>query len=115
MYGMGMLKGLGVTMKNMVLPSRMFTLHQYPTRKIGLLGLAKEAGTNVFSYTSKQPVMAVKALIAVSVPSEKVAASRSSAEVRETHLLPALGLVVSAKSHVPDTAAAVQSAESVPS
>ena len=62
MYGMGMLKGLGVTMKNMVLPSRMFTLHQYPTRKIGLLGLAKKAGTNVFNYASKQPVTAAKAL-----------------------------------------------------
>ncbi len=63
MYGLGMLKGLGVTMKNMVLPSRQFTLHQYPTRKIGLLGLAKEAGTNVVSYVSKQPVTAAKALV----------------------------------------------------
>ena len=63
MYGLGMLKGLGVTMKNMVLPSRQFTLHQYPTRKIGLLGLAKEAGTNVVSYVWKQPVTAAKALV----------------------------------------------------
>jgi NADH-quinone oxidoreductase subunit I len=63
MYGFGLVKGLGVTMKNMLLPSRMFTLHQYPNRKIGVLGLAKQAGTNVFSYTAKQPVMAAKAVV----------------------------------------------------
>ena len=54
MYGLGLMKGLGVTMKNMILPSRMFTLHQYPNRKIGVLGLAKKAGTNVFSYAAKR-------------------------------------------------------------
>ncbi len=63
MYGLGLVKGLGVTMKNMILPSRMFTLHQYPNRKIGVLGLAKKAGTNIFSYTAKQPVMAAKAVV----------------------------------------------------
>lgn len=62
MYGLGMAKGLAVTMKNMVLPSRKFTLHQYPDRKIGLLGLAKEAESNVFSYVMKEPKKAIKAL-----------------------------------------------------
>ena len=63
MFGAGLIKGLAVTMKNLVLPSRMFTLHQYPDRKIGLLGLAKEAGTNVFSYVLKEPRMAARALV----------------------------------------------------
>lgn len=63
MYGLGMAKGLAVTMKNMVLPSRRFTLHQYPDRKIGLLGLAKEAETNVFSYVMKEPKKSIRALV----------------------------------------------------
>ena len=63
MYGLGMAKGLAVTMKNMVLPSRRFTLHQYPDRKIGLLGLAKEAETNVFSYVMKEPKKSIRSLV----------------------------------------------------
>ena len=63
MYGLGLLKGLTVTMKNMVLPGRMFTTHQYPNRRVGVLGLAKISGTNVFSYAMRQPKTAVKALV----------------------------------------------------
>ena len=63
MYGLGMARGLAVTMKNMVLPSRKFTLHQYPDRKIGVLGLAKEAKINVFSYVIKEPKKTIKALV----------------------------------------------------
>jgi NADH-quinone oxidoreductase subunit I len=63
MYGFGMARGLAVTMKNLVLPNRKFTLHQYPDRKIGLLGLAKEADTNVFSYLMKEPKKSIKALV----------------------------------------------------
>ena len=72
MYGIGMVKGLAVTMKNMVLPSRMFTLHQYPDRRIGLLGLAKEARTNVFSYALRQPKRAVKALAGLESVEDKL-------------------------------------------
>ncbi len=63
MYGLGMAKGLGVTLKNLVLPGRMFTLHQYPDRKIGPLGLAKRSGTNVISYAISNPGQVVKALV----------------------------------------------------
>ena len=63
MYGVGLVKGLAVTMKNMVLSSRMFTVHQYPDRKIGLMGLAKDAETNVLSYILSQPRMAAMALL----------------------------------------------------
>jgi formate hydrogenlyase subunit 6/NADH:ubiquinone oxidoreductase subunit I len=72
MYGLGLAKGLAVTMKNMVLPGRMFTVHQYPDRRIGLLGLAKMNDTNVISYTFKEPRMAVKALLGLaSVPDKQ--------------------------------------------
>ena len=69
MYGLGMVKGLGVTMKNLVLPSRRFTLHQYPDRRIGLPGLAKREGTNLFALVLTQPVRAARALVGLeSVP-----------------------------------------------
>lgn len=63
MYGLGMARGLGVTLKNLVLPGRMFTLHQYPNRKIGPMGLAKRSGTNLFSYAKDNPGQAAKALV----------------------------------------------------
>ena len=63
MYGLGLAKGMAVTLKNLVLPSRMFTVHQYPDRKIGPFGLAKRSGTNVVSYTLKNPLEAAKALV----------------------------------------------------
>ena len=55
MYGLGLIKGLFVTLKNLVLPGRMFTVHQYPDRRIGVLGLAKLSGRNVFSYVADEP------------------------------------------------------------
>ena len=63
MYGLGLLKGLTVTMKNMVLPSRMFTVHQYPDRKIGVWGLAKLAEKNALSYVFSEPMKAFKAML----------------------------------------------------
>jgi formate hydrogenlyase subunit 6/NADH:ubiquinone oxidoreductase subunit I len=62
MYGIGLIKGLTITMKNLLLPSRMFTVHQYPDRKIGLFGLAKRENTNPISYMIREPKMAMKAL-----------------------------------------------------
>ena len=63
MYGLGMAKGMAVTLKNLVLPSRTFTHHQYPDRKIGILGLAKRNQTNVVSYVLKNPMEAAKAMV----------------------------------------------------
>ena len=63
MYGLGVAKGLTVTLKNLVLPSRRFTLHQYPDRKIGPFGLAKRAETNVISYALKNPKEALMSLV----------------------------------------------------
>ena len=43
MYGFGLIKAFSVTLKNLLIPSRMFTHHQYPDRKLGPLDLAKQA------------------------------------------------------------------------
>ena len=81
MYGLGMVKGLGVTMKNLVLPSRRFTLHQYPDRRIGLLGLAKREGTNVFALVFTSPVRSARALVGLeSVPDKLPQHSRFRGE-----------------------------------
>ena len=61
-----------MTMKNLVLPGRMFTTHQYPDRKIGLLGLAKQSNTDVFRYAVKEPRMAVKALMGLATVEDKI-------------------------------------------
>ena len=69
MYGIGMARGLAITLKNLVLPSRMFTTHQYPDRKIGVLGLAKRSDTNVVRYVLTHPKQAAMAMVGmVSVP-----------------------------------------------
>ena len=68
MYGLGMAKGMLVTLKNFVLPSRMFTI-QYPDRRIGVLGLAERSEAGVLSFALKNPGTAVKAMLGlVSVP-----------------------------------------------
>jgi NADH-quinone oxidoreductase subunit I len=72
MYGFGLAKGLVVTMRNMILPSRMFTLHQYPNRKIGLLGLAKSSGTNIFKYVLREPRLAAKSILGLTSIPDKI-------------------------------------------
>jgi len=81
MYGLGLAKGLTITMKNMLKPGRMFTLHQYPDRKIGLIGLAKMAGTNPISFALKQPKKAISAMLSMeSVPDSMPQHSRFRGE-----------------------------------
>ena len=69
MYGLSMVKGLGVTMKNLVTPGRMFTVNQYPDRKVSIFGLAKVNSQNPALFALKQPGQAFKALVGLaSVP-----------------------------------------------
>ena len=63
MYGLGLARGLAVTLKNLVLPSRMFTVHQYPDRRVGPVGLAKRSGTTVLGYVVKNPKRAAMSLV----------------------------------------------------
>lgn len=69
MYGVGLFKGLGVTLKNLVLPGRQFTVHQYPDRKISPLGLARLEGKNPVAYALTHPGAVLKATLGLaSVP-----------------------------------------------
>lgn len=72
MYGIGLIKGLAVTMKNLVLPSRMFTLHQYPNRRVSPVELARRSGTSIFSYALKEPKTTVKALLGLITVEDKL-------------------------------------------
>ena len=62
MYGLGLLKGMGVTLKNLSAPGRLFSV-QYPDRRVGLLGLAKEHNTSALRFAVDRPRDAFKALI----------------------------------------------------
>ena len=72
MYGLGMLRSLVVTLKNLVLPGRMFTVNQYPDRRIGVFGLAKRSGSNVLAYSAKNPRQALKALVGLASVEDRV-------------------------------------------
>ena len=61
-YGTGIFKGLWITLRNLVMPGRMFTIHQYPNRKIGPMGLAKRSGTNIFNFMLRQPTLFIKSI-----------------------------------------------------
>ena len=63
MYGLSLFKGLGVTMKNLVSPGRVFTVHQYPDRKIGLVGLARMNDQNPVAFAFRRPGESLKALM----------------------------------------------------
>ena len=59
MMGVGLIRALGVTMKNFVRPS--FTV-QYPDRKVGLLGAARRAEMSPLRFLMSQPRDGIKAL-----------------------------------------------------
>ncbi|MCH7800512.1 MAG: 4Fe-4S binding protein [Chloroflexi bacterium] len=72
MYGLGLLEGLYITMKNLVLPGRQFTIHQYPDRKIGPIGLARMEGKNPLAFALTHPGPTMKAMMGlVSVPDKR--------------------------------------------
>jgi NADH-quinone oxidoreductase subunit I len=71
MYGLGLAKGLIVTAKNLVLPSRMMTV-QYPDRKVGLLGLSKATDTSILNLLLKDPVTSFKALLGMAEVKENL-------------------------------------------
>ena len=71
MYGLGLAKGLMVTAKNLILPSRMMTI-QYPDRKVGLFGLSKATGTPLIELLLKDPINSFKALLGMAEVKENV-------------------------------------------
>ncbi len=60
MYGAGMLQGLAVTLRNFVRPP--ITI-QYPDRKAGLPGAARQAGMNPVRFVLTRPRDGLKALL----------------------------------------------------
>jgi NADH-quinone oxidoreductase subunit I len=60
MPGQGLLKGLGVTMKNFVRSSHTV---QYPDRRVWLLKAAKHAGVNPIKFITSNPREGLKALM----------------------------------------------------
>lgn len=69
MPGQGLLKGLGVTMKNFVRPTHTV---QYPDRKVGILGAAKHAGKNPVRFFMDSPREGIKAMLFMASVPEKV-------------------------------------------
>jgi len=72
MYGLGITKGLVVTMKNLVLPSRQFNIYQYPDRKANPFDLAKLSNTNPVVFMFKNPVRTIKSLIGLEIIKERI-------------------------------------------
>jgi len=72
MYGIGLFRGLGITLKNLILPGRQFTIHQYPDRKIGPIGLARMEGKNPVAFALTNPGETLKAMMGlISVPDKR--------------------------------------------
>ena len=63
MYGIGLFKGLGITMKNLVSPGLQFNVHQYPNRKASPLDLAKISDSNAFAFIAANPIRSIKSLM----------------------------------------------------
>ena len=58
MYGLGLIQGMGVTMKNFFRPS---VTEQYPDRRISPVEAAKQAGMNPVAFVARKPKEAFKA------------------------------------------------------
>jgi NADH-quinone oxidoreductase subunit I len=69
MIGMGMLRGMGVTMRVAI---RGPVTVQYPDRRVGLLGAAKRARMGPFTYVRKHPVRALKATIGLATVRDRI-------------------------------------------
>jgi ferredoxin len=72
MYGLGIVKGLGVTMKNLVLPSRQFNIYQYPDKKASPIDLAKSANRNPIMFIVSNPIKAIRSLIGLETMKERI-------------------------------------------
>ena len=70
MIGLGLLNGLIVTMKAAI---RGPVTVQYPDRRVGLLGAARELGMSPFQFLVKRPKDAVKAAAGFATVEDKIA------------------------------------------
>lgn len=72
MYGLGITKGLGVTIKNLLLPSRQFNIYQYPDRKASPIDLAKLDDANPLVFILKNPLRTVRSLIGLEIIKDRI-------------------------------------------
>ena len=72
MYGLGIIKGLGVTMKNLASPGRQFNLHQYPDKKASPSDLAKLDGRNTLAFMFSKPIKTLKSLAGLETIEQKL-------------------------------------------
>ena len=63
MYGLGLFKGLGITMKNLVSPSRQFNIVQYPNRRASPFDLAKVEDQNPILFIVGHPIKTFRSLL----------------------------------------------------
>ena len=71
MYGLGLIKGLGITLKNILFFQRINTT-QYPDRKASIIDLAKLDNKNFISYAFTNPMKTLKSMMGMIVISDKV-------------------------------------------
>ena len=71
MYGLGLIKGLGITLKNILFFQRINTT-QYPDRKASIIDLAKLDNKNFISYAFSNPMKTLKSMMGMIVISDKV-------------------------------------------
>ena len=62
MYGLGLFKGLSITLKNMILVKRTNTV-QYPDKKASVFDLAKQSNKNFISYMITNPLNSFKSFM----------------------------------------------------
>ena len=72
MYGVGIIKGLGITMKNLVLPNRQFNIYQYPDKKASPADLAKLEEKSTLTFIFTRPVKTISALIGLETIEERM-------------------------------------------
>ena len=72
MYGLGLFKGLGVTMKNLVSPSRQFNIVQYPNRKASPFDLAKLDNQNPVSFIAAHPLKTFRSLLGLETIADRM-------------------------------------------
>jgi len=70
MYGIGILKGMAVTLKNLVRTP--FTV-QYPDRRVGVLELARKAGTSPPLFVLQQPRAALAGILGLAKEETRLA------------------------------------------
>ncbi len=59
-YGFGLAKGLGITLKTLIGPA--FTI-QYPDRRVGIIGAARASGISTPGLVLKRPIKAIRAVL----------------------------------------------------